>query len=145
MAGAGTPQRGPTRQTIMDLSWPLGPYCDGNPGLDLVAGHRRIIQHGLRPAILGPAGGLVAHGNWTLLAVGNRLDACGVHPLARQEGLDRHRSLGTEGEVVLPRPALVGVAFDRHPILRVLVEPARLMAEDAAGFPAKRRAVLLEM
>src|SRR4029450_8235359 len=147
MAGAGALQaeRRLTRRTVTQLPGPLGPNCDANPRLGSVAGHSRIVEHGLGPTILGPAGGLVTDSDRALLAIGDRLDARGVDPVACQEGLDRHGPPGTEREVVLPRAALIGVALDGHSILRVLVKPARLMAEDAAGFSAERRAVLLEM
>src|SRR5262245_3058961 len=147
MAGAGALQakRRPTRGTITHLSGPLGPNCDGNPRLGSVAGHSRIVQYGLGPAILGPAGGLVTDGDRAFLAIGDRLDARGVDPLACQEGLDCRGTPGPEREVVLPGAALIGVALDGHSVFWVLVKPARLMAEDAAGLSAERRAVLVEM
>src|SRR4030095_4384343 len=117
MAGAGARQGESrlTRRTITHLSGPLGPNCDGNPRLGSVAGHSQIVEHGLGPTILGPAGGLVTDSDRALLSIGDRLDARGVDPVACQEGLDRHGPPGTEREVVLPRAAVIGRALRGRP------------------------------
>src|SRR5262249_53193826 len=103
------------------------------------------VQHRLSPAILRPARDVVADGNRAFFTVGNRLDSAGVHALAREEAPDRHGPACPESEIIFARATLIGVAFDGDPVLRILVEPARLVAQDALRLAGQRRAVHLEM
>src|SRR5262245_20870477 len=94
----------------------------------LVLGHSPIVQHGLRPPVLRPAGDIIANSDRPLLAVGDGPHPGWIDPLARQEASDRRGPAGAERDIVFARAALVGMALDRDGVLRVLVEPARLIA-----------------
>ena len=135
----------------------LGPNCVGRrpakpelpPGLQrltaapsapmrprLVARHRAVVEHGLRPAILRPAGDVVADRDRPLLAVGDRADAACAHARLSKVPSHRRGPAGAKREVVFARAALVGMAFDGDGVLRILIEPD---APGCAGCPAPRR------
>ena len=92
------------------------------------------VEHRLGAAILRPAGDVVAHRHGPLLAVGDRADALGVDAVLGQEVAHRRGALGAERDVVLARAALVGVALDGDGVLRVLLQPARLVGERLLRF-----------
>src|SRR5439155_214466 len=82
------------------------------------------VEHGLRAAILRPAGDVVAHRHGSLLAVGDRANALRVDAVLGQVGAHGRGSLRTERDIVLARAALVGVTLDGDGVLRVLLQPA---------------------
>ena len=136
------------RRTIAAGSGPQGrrPEIRLAPSLhSALTCHRAAIQDRLRAPVLRPARNVVADGDRPLLAVGDRAHACRAHASAGEIGLHRHGPAGAKGDVVFARTPLVGMAFDRDRVLRILVEPARLPAEDALRLRRQSRAVDLEM
>src|SRR5512135_1595875 len=95
----------------------------------LVPGHGPGIQHRLRATVLRPAGDVVTHRDRPFLAVGDGPHPGSADAMRGQIRLYRGRTARTERDVVLPRAALVGVAFDRHRVLRILIEPNGLLAQ----------------
>src|SRR6516225_7005159 len=79
-----------------DTAGPLQLLASGvlTPAGWLVPGNRWVVQHGLGTTVLGPAGRLVAKGDRALLTIRDRLYSRRIHPLACQEGLDRHGTTG---------------------------------------------------
>src|SRR5262245_32606738 len=127
------------------LRLPLQKHKPGGPPRNLVvAGDGGAVQHSLGAAILRPAGDIVANRDRALLAEGYGLDSACADAVAREVAPHRHGPLRTEREVVFARAALIGVAFDRDPILRILAEPIGLIGEDPLGLAGQGRAVHLE-
>src|SRR5690606_33734557 len=95
-------------------------------------------------AVLRPAGNVVANGDRTFLAVGDRLDAVGSHTQRSQIVAGGGGAPGTEREVVFARAAFVRMTFDDDLVLRVLVEPLRLTGQCLLRVCAARRRVRAE-
>src|SRR6185312_6376608 len=108
-------------------------------------GPAAVVEDRLRAPILVPAGRGVAGRDRPLLAVGHRADPPRVHARPREKGFHRRGAAGAEREVIFARSPLVGMAFDGDRVLRILVEPAGLVAQDARRLAGQVRAVLLEM
>src|SRR6185503_20526257 len=90
-------------------------------------------EHGDRAAVLRPAGDVVTHRHRALLAVGDRAHAARRDAARGEIVADRLGAPRAERDVVFARAALVGVAFDRElAVLRILIEPLRLLVERAA-------------
>src|SRR5271169_899608 len=111
----------------------------------LVPGHGPTVQHSLRATVLRPAGDVVAHRDRPFLAVGDGPHPGSADAVRGQIRLHRGSTARTERNVVLPRAALVGMAFDRYRVLRILIEPNGLLAQDILPFAGQGRAVDLEM
>src|SRR5262249_42872258 len=95
-------------------------------------GSRTGVEHRDRAAVLRPARDVVAHRDWTLLAVGDRPHARRLDPTRDQvvaRGLSAARA---EGDVVFARAPLVGVTLDREAIPVVELQPLRLLVERRA-------------
>src|SRR5690606_9417782 len=95
-------------------------------------------------AVLRPTGNVVANGDRTFLAVGDRLDAVGSHTQRSQIVAGGGGAPGTEREVVFARAAFVRMTFDDDLVLRVLVEPLRLTGQCLLRVCADRRRVGVE-
>lgn len=90
---------------------------------------RAIVEHGLRPSVLRPARYIVAHRHRPLFAVGNMPNALGGNAVARQEVSHRDSTASAERDVVLAGAALIGMSLDGNRVLRILLQPARLLAQ----------------
>ena len=62
-----------------------------------------------------------------------------VMPLRARKSRTDDGAAGAERDVVLARAALVGVAFDGDRVLRILLQPARLLAAASAAPRASDR------
>src|SRR5690606_2301910 len=71
-----------------------------------------VVQHRHGATILRPARDVVADRDRTLLAVGDGADAIRVDAARNQIVLGVGGATGTQRDVVFPRAALVGMAFD---------------------------------
>src|SRR5690606_25924063 len=83
-------------------------------------------ENGDGAPVLRPAGNVVAHGDRTFLAVGDRADACRRNAPGDQEVAGRRRTAGAEREVVFAGAAFVRMALDGDRIGTVLGQPLRL-------------------
>lgn len=103
--------------------------------------HAGAAKHGNRAAVLRPAGNIVADGDRTFLAVGDRLQALRRDAARSEIVLGSSGTAGAEREVVFARAAFVGMAFDGDLVIRVTAEPLGLTVERLRGIGADRRGV----
>jgi len=99
------------------------------------------VQDGLCPAVLGPAGYVIADSHRPLLTVGNRTDPVSTDALGDQEVAYSVCAARAKGDVVLTSAPLIGMTFDGHRVLRILVQPPRLASQRLLGFRSQLRAV----
>jgi hypothetical protein len=92
-----------------------------------LAHNAAAVQHRLRTPILRPAGNVVANGHRALLAVGDGPDARRVDAVLCQIVSHCRGTTRSERDIVFTRTAFVGVAFDCDRVLRILLQPLRLL------------------
>src|SRR5262245_25848375 len=90
------------------------------------------VEHRDGAAVLRPARDVVAPRDRPFLAVRDGPHAVAVDATRHQVLADRLGAAGAERDVVLARPALVGVTFDGERVLAVVLEPLRLLVERGA-------------
>ena len=100
-----------------------------------------LVDDGDRTAVLRPGGFVMTVNGRALLAVADGLEATGIDTEGDQRVLGRGRTTLAEGEVVLARAALVGMAFDREGQRDVLLGEVSLATEDRLRIAADVRLV----
>ncbi len=113
--------------------------------MNLPLTNRNPIQHRLRAAVFGPARDVVAGRNRAFLAVGERAHARRLHAILGEIVFHARRAPRTQRNIVFARAAFVGMAFNRDRVLRILLQPLRLLGQGLLRFGRQIRAIRREV
>src|SRR5690606_5326534 len=121
------------------------PWRVARHGVAATAVSLLLLINDVCAAVFRVVGFSVAHGARTFLTEADRFDLAGVHAQQAHHARYGFRTTLAQGQVVLGTTPGVGVAFDAHPLLRVVAQVAGVHLNQAAVLFRHRVAVELEV